>query len=203
MEIERQIRSEADRAKSSLRIWHLRLPACTLCAVIPLRNGWTGTNVNPRMSLNRRYFVGALFAASMQAARRPVDVLAVEERVFGAVNRERRSRGLAALAWNDSLAAEARRHSERMQRHRFFSHDDPDRGGLGNRLRAAGIRYQASAENLYRQSGPADPASAAVAAWLRSRGHRMNLLGRAYRETGVGVAVDSAGRYTITQIFLA
>lgn len=154
------------------------------------------------MSLNRRYLVGALFAGAMRAARRPADVGAVEERVFAAANRERRSRSLSALTWNGALAAEARRHSERMQRHRFFSHDDPDRGSLGNRLRAAGIQYRPSAENLYRQSGSADPASAAVAAWLRSRGHRANLLSRAFRETGVGVAVDSAGRYTITQIFL-
>ena len=154
------------------------------------------------MSLKRRYFVGALIAGAMQAAPRSVDIGAVEERVYAAANRERRSRSLSALTWNDSLAAEARRHSERMQRHRFFSHDDPDRGSLGNRLGAAGIQYRESAENLYRQSGSADPASAAVAAWLRSPGHRASLLTRAYRQTGVGVAVDS-GRYTITQIFLA
>jgi uncharacterized protein YkwD len=126
-----------------------------------------------------------------------------EENLFAAGNRERNRRGIAELSWSDAVALEARRHSERMAGEGFFSHRDPEHGDLGKRLRAAGIRYRACAENLFRQSSSSKLASAAVKAWLGSRGHRTNLLNRMYRETGIGVAVDSQGHRLVTQIFLA
>ena len=153
------------------------------------------------MDLNRRSFSGLLIVGAIQAAGR-TDGPAVEEDVFSAANRERRLRRLPALSWNDRLAAVARRHSERMARLRFFSHTDPERGDLADRLEAAGVAYQACGENLYRQSGMPDSASGAITAWLRSRGHRSNLLSSLYRKTGVGVAVGSGGEYTITQLYL-
>jgi uncharacterized protein YkwD len=155
------------------------------------------------MGVNRRALVGLAFAGVVQAARRTEDARSVEERVFLAVNRERRSRNLPVLSWSNALAAEARRHSREMERRGFFGHTDPERGTLINRLRSANIEYDACAENLYKQSRSTGASSAAVAAWLRSRGHRTNLLSRIYRETGVGVTVNSKGRYIVTQIFLA
>jgi uncharacterized protein YkwD len=125
-----------------------------------------------------------------------------EESVFAAGNRERKRRGLAELSWSDTIAAEARRHSERMACEGFFAHRDPKRGDLGKRLRTAGIRYRACAENLFRQSSSSNLASAAMRAWLGSRGHRTNLLNRIYRATGIGVAVDTRGYRLVTQIFL-
>jgi uncharacterized protein YkwD len=155
------------------------------------------------MGMNRRSFVGAVLAGAVPASGSPEGPRLVEQQVFAAVNRHRRSRRRPELSWSDALASEARRHSARMQRHRFFGHHDPIRGSPSDRLRAAGIRYTAFAENLYSHSGPPDAAPAAVAAWLGSRGHRANLLSGVYRETGIGVSVDSSGRYAITQIFLA
>jgi uncharacterized protein YkwD len=131
------------------------------------------------------------------------DARTIEDKLFIAVNRERQARRVPALAWSDELANQARRHSEAMDRRNFFGHRDPERGRLSDRLRAAGIAYKACAENLYQQSGLPDPAAEAVRAWLRSRGHRSNLLSRVYRSTGVGVAVSSGNRYTVTQVFLA
>ncbi len=37
--------------------------------------------------------------------------------------------------------------------------------------------------------------------WMRSQGHRDNLLGTSYRRTGVGAAVDSSGRYYSVQMY--
>src|SRR5688572_4572345 len=150
--------------------------------------------------MTRRTFLGLLVLTNATAAD---DARAVEEKLFAAVNRERVARRLPALTWSDGLANEARKHSEAMDRRKFFGHRDPIRGPLSDRLRAAGIEYKACAENLYQQSGLPDPASEAIRAWLRSRGHRSNLLSRVYRSTGVGVAVTSGNRYTVTQIFLA
>jgi uncharacterized protein YkwD len=152
------------------------------------------------MGLSRRALLGFLACARARGAE---DVRAVEREVFDAVNRERRSRRLPVLDWSEDVAEEARRHSRTMDARNFFGHRDPDRGSLGQRLRDSGIRYRACAENLYQQSGMPNPGAEAVRAWLRSRGHRSNLLNRAYTDTGVGVTISSGSRYTVTQIFLA
>lgn len=122
--------------------------------------------------------------------------------VFDAVNRERVRRRGKALVWNEDLAEAARQHSESMARHGFFSHVDPRRGDLVERLKGAGIRYSACAENIYTQSGGRDAVSAACAAWMKSAGHRANILNAQYGLTGVGVAVGRGGKTFFTQIFL-
>ena len=122
--------------------------------------------------------------------------------VFDAVNRERVRRRGKALVWNEELAEAARRHSESMARNGFFSHVDPRRGDLGERLERAGIRYSACAENIYTQTGGRDAVDAACAAWMKSAGHRANILNPQYRDTGIGVAVKKSGEWFLTQIFL-
>ncbi len=155
------------------------------------------------MAIDRRTFVGSMLTGAVQAAGPANDPRSIERGVFAEVNRERESRRIPALAWSSRLAAVARRHSEEMARQQFFGHADPKRGALSERLRAAGIEPTACAENIYAQSRSTDAASAAVAGWLQSRGHRSNLLNRSYRQTAVGVAVDARGQCLITQIFLA
>jgi uncharacterized protein YkwD len=123
--------------------------------------------------------------------------------VFVQVNQVRKSRGLAPLAWNSKLAAAARQHSERMARHGQLSHVDPEYGDTAARLDRFGIAWSACAENLSQETGFQDPVNQAVEGWLQSPGHRKNLLGRIFTQTGVGVAVSSRGTVTFTQIFLA
>jgi uncharacterized protein YkwD len=123
-----------------------------------------------------------------------------EGRLLELANRERKARGLGALEWDDALAAAARWHSSRMAEAGFFSHEDPERGGLRKRLQAAGVKRAAIAENLHQSQGYPDPAAAAVRNWLRSEGHRRNLLGN-YRLTGVGVWRARDGSVYVTQIF--
>ena len=61
--------------------------------------------------------------------------------------------------------------------------------------------WRACAENLYRESGQADPARAAVGAWLESPGHRRNLFNAAYTQTGIGVSESPDGYYYVTELF--
>jgi uncharacterized protein YkwD len=123
--------------------------------------------------------------------------------VFARVNQERKARGLAPLAWNSKLAAAARQHSERMTRRGQLSHVDPEYGDTAARLDRFGITWSACAENLSQETGFQDPVHQAVEGWLQSPGHRKNLLGRVFTQTGVGAAVSSRGTVTFTQIFLA
>ena len=144
----------------------------------------------------------AVLLLAAWAAVNPGDI---EQRIFQSVNQARIQRSLPPLEWHQDLAHQARLHSRRMAERRFFSHIDPQRGGMAERIRSDPTlpRYRAAAENLYFAQGSADPAREAVLRWLDSPGHRANLLGGSYRRTGIGVAAGRGGAYYVTQIFLA
>jgi uncharacterized protein YkwD len=81
-----------------------------------------------------------------------------------------------------------------MYRRNYFSHINPERRNVGERLRDVGADWVLVAENLA-EGQPT--AQAAVQSWLGSPGHRRNLEDCRYTHTGVGLR---EGRWT--QIFL-
>ena len=110
------------------------------------------------------------------------------------IGAERSARDLPPLQVDDRLALAARRHARDMVRLGFFSHVAPDGTTPASRVRATGyIDPDASwavGEVLAwgrRISGSAD---AIVAAWMASPPHRRVILGRRYRDIGVGTAND-------------
>ena len=118
----------------------------------------------------------------------------LEQQAYARVNEYRRSRGLAALAWNDTIAEQARQHSLAMASGRVpFGHD-----GLDDRLATIRqtIPWSGAAENvaLNRTAG------GAVDGWLDSPGHLENIVGN-YQLTGVGAAAAGSSVY-FTQIFI-
>ncbi|HXA68080.1 MAG TPA: CAP domain-containing protein [Bryobacteraceae bacterium] len=127
----------------------------------------------------------------------------VEQRIFQAINQIRQENKLPALKWNPKIADAARSHSRRMATKRFFSHEDPEFGGPGNRLSAAGIAWQLCGENIFEEYGESDPVQSAVRGWMHSAGHRKNILTRGFTHTGLGVAIGHDGTYAITQMFAA
>lgn len=126
----------------------------------------------------------------------------LELRAHAGINAQRHRNGIAPLVWNPALAGTARDHSRRMLTAGFFAHTDPQRGDLIQRVNAAAIAWTRLAENIFREQGYQDPVSMAIAQWLDSAGHRVNLLGPAFTETGIGVAVSSDQEFYITQQFL-
>jgi uncharacterized protein YkwD len=102
----------------------------------------------------------------------------------------------------EDLAAAARAHSRNMLQHGFFSHADPSGTRPAGRVRAAGMTFQAVAENITMNNNPDTPAAQAVRDWMDSPGHRRNILNDRFRTTGVGLAVSDDGHYYFTQLFL-
>jgi uncharacterized protein YkwD len=141
-------------------------------------------------------------AGSGMAARAPADPQGYERRVFDAVNRERAARRMPALAWDGAVARQARAHSARMRDLGFFSHDDPELGGVSARLSGAGILWTATAENIYTARGFQRPDLEALKSWMGSPPHRRNLLDPRYTRSAVGVVTGPDGTYWFTQIFL-
>lgn len=125
----------------------------------------------------------------------------IELQVHQAVNQVRSLRSLPELAWNEKLAAEARRHALRIVDGHFFAHQDPVRGDIDRRLNRSGIEWMRCAENLY-EGDSHDLAKAAVNAWLHSEGHRKNMLDSMFSDAGVGVAVKRDKTIVIVQEFI-
>lgn len=127
-----------------------------------------------------------------------------ERRAFDLVNAERRSRGESPLVWDAELTRMARAHSEKMASQNFISHAGRDGQGLRERSRANGIvGFKALAENLAYNKGFADAAACAVVGWMRSEGHRANILNGEFTRSGIGIARTPDGRVYFTQVFIA
>jgi uncharacterized protein YkwD len=135
------------------------------------------------------------------AAPRDPKLTALERQVFLLVNSERTWRGLAALKWDEKLAEEARRQAHNMATRWFFSHVDPVRGDLPDRLSKAGISWSKCAENLFQEQGYGDPGRQAVLSWMKSPGHRKNVLDKELTHAGTGAAWRSDGTLFVAEIY--
>ncbi len=106
-------------------------------------------------------------------------------------NAERGQRDLRPLRENAKLRRAALVHSAHMVRHGYFAHTTPDGDTFVDRIVDAGYarRYDgwSLGENLAWGTGNRGTARAIHAAWMRSSGHRSNILEASYRELGIGV----------------
>ncbi|HTU77937.1 MAG TPA: CAP domain-containing protein [Solirubrobacteraceae bacterium] len=112
------------------------------------------------------------------------------------INREREVHGERRLRANARMQRAAQGHSRSMAFGDYFEHDGASGPGGGTplaRLRAvgyissSGAGYEVGENIAWGTLAKATP-RAIVAAWMRSPGHRANILDPRYRETGIGVS---------------
>ena len=125
------------------------------------------------------------------------DALEYEAEVVRLVNKERTSRGLSALTHNWELSRVARYKSQDMRDRKYFSHTSPTYGSPFEMMKSFGISYRTAGENIAR--GYSTP-KAVVDGWMKSAGHRANILNSSFKEIGVGYVPE--GNYW-TQMFIA
>jgi uncharacterized protein YkwD len=126
-----------------------------------------------------------------------------ERRAFDLINRERASRGEAALMWDGELARMARQHSENMARDNFLSHTDREGRDTPARAVACGVcGWRALAENIAYNQGFDDPVAFAVERWMGSDKHRDNILRAGFTHAGLGIAKAADGSVYFTQVFV-
>ena len=141
---------------------------------------------------------GPLPADSATASTRITEagVRLQERRIGSCVNRHRRAHGIAALEPSAALTKAARHHARNMARYRFFDHTDPWGRGPDERVALFDERDWRAGENIgagYRSVG------AACAGWMRSAGHRENILNTDYEYVGGGYARGGPyGRYYVS-----
>jgi uncharacterized protein YkwD len=126
-----------------------------------------------------------------------------EKQAFELINKQRKANGLKELAWSDDAAEVARRHSQSMAEYKFFSHQGLDGSMVDDRADSLGLRkWLAIGENIAYNRGYSNPVEFAVECWMKSTGHKENILNRGWKESGIGIAVASDGSYYFTQVFL-
>ena len=116
-------------------------------------------------------------------------VAAQRQRVVDLVNAERAGAGCRPLAVDQRLVAAAQAHSTDMASNDYFSHTSLDGRTFADRILAAGYPRPA-AENIAKGQRSADEV---MRAWMRSKGHRANILDCGL--TTIGVGLDTRGWY--------
>ena len=153
----------------------------------------------------RRFAVAVVLAAAFSivwiqpaGAAPSAAQVAQENRVTQLANAHRARAGCPALRVDSRLVTAARRHSQDMARRRYFSHTSPGGTTPWQRIAATGYPRAAMAENI---AAGQPTAAAVVDAWMRSAGHRRNILNCGMRAVGVGLATGGPYRYYWTQDF--
>jgi uncharacterized protein YkwD len=124
------------------------------------------------------------------ACNTPGNLAAVRSALVQGINAQRQGNGLAALAPSAQLAEAAQNHACDNARRNKMSHTGSDGSKFGTRIKRTGYSYRKANENV--GYGFRDPA-AMIKAWMGSSGHRRNILERASRDVGVGMAQGSDG----------
>ncbi len=116
---------------------------------------------------------------------------AKEKRTFALHNKIRRNHKMRTLCVNPKLKRAARSHSKDMIRRDYFSHNTKGRGSFAKRLKrfgytSGGYKYYTTGENIAYGSGRKGNPGRIMRAWMKSSGHRHNILNRKFREIGIG-----------------
>ena len=78
-------------------------------------------------------------------------------RIFSLINEIRDVNRVGPLEWSEAAAKCASQQSLRKVELRFPGHNDPERGDVAQRLRAAGISWERCGENAFMEKGWDDP----------------------------------------------
>ncbi|HEX3000107.1 MAG TPA: CAP domain-containing protein [Armatimonadota bacterium] len=130
---------------------------------------------------------------------------AEEAALVALVNNERKRSGLPPLAVDPLLVETARAHSQEMCTKQYFSHQSPTRGLRSplDRYLKCGGSYKNRAvigENLYTCARV--NVARSHTAFMRSPGHRANILSPEWNAIGIGIYHAPDGRFWVTQLFL-
>lgn len=113
------------------------------------------------------------------------------------VNQYRVQHGLSKLILSRDLTLEARQHSFDMATHaQPFGH-----GGFNDRIKHLYNKIPEATSGAENVAYNYKTAKIVVDGWIKSPGHRQNLMGH-YDLTGIGIARDKTGKIYYTQMFL-
>jgi uncharacterized protein YkwD len=123
--------------------------------------------------------------------------------LFNAINGERTSRGMPALAAHGCVVFVAQLRSNDMAANSYFSHTSPDGSTAFSLMDANGVPYGWAGENLARNNYPDNETVAvAIRDLMASQGHRDNILNPNFTHLGVAAVNDGTGMWYFTMVFI-
>ena len=125
-----------------------------------------------------------------------VKVTSEIQQVVNLTNQERAKAGLKALQIDTKLTQSAQAKSQDMKNKNYFSHTSPTYGSPFDQMKSMGITYKSAAENIAMGQRSA---AEVVDAWMKSPGHKANIMNGSFTHIGVGLS-DSG--YYWTQQFI-
>ncbi len=130
-----------------------------------------------------------------------IDPADAEQELLALMNQARMAAGLAALVWDNRLAAIARSHSRDMLANGFIAHVSPTTGDAVARVARAGLAFGLVLENVGQEGG----VQQAHRGFMSSPGHRANVLSAKVSHVGIGVVVKRGGGapLVVTELFAA
>jgi len=120
-----------------------------------------------------------------------------EQELLDLTNRVRAKHNLQPLKMNRDLTNVARDQSADMARHHHLSHTVKGKH-LEFRIRKSGYNYRTIGENVARSKGTL---SHIIQMWMKSPGHRKNILNPQFKEVGFGITKAKNGDRYFTQVF--
>ena len=137
------------------------------------------------------------FSASLMAADAPFALSADEQAIVDQTNMLRQRAGKALLKINALLFIAARKHAANMAAEKKLEHRLNGKSS-SDRVTATGYKWTTVSENIaWNQLSVAE----VMQGWMRSEGHRMNLLGSDITEMGAAVAANAQGELYWVQVF--
>jgi len=155
-----------------------------------------------------------------------LSITKLEKAIHVLINKERQEHGLYPISFDEALSEIARKHSRDMSERKYFDHYSPEGHDFVYRYEQA--RYQCAvvegrtihtgAENIalnhlydsvttlngeayYNWNSQDKIAKTTVQGWMRSPGHRKNILTPFFRKEGIGVVISPDDKVYITQNF--
>lgn len=162
--------------------------------------------------MSRRCLPGLLFIALLAAADNPApapkppsgdrkttpELSTDEKTILDLTNKTRAAKDLPPLTVNAVLTNVARAHSANMAKQDKMDHE-LDGKNPSDRVKAAGYKYSWTGENIAMGENVTIPEI--FEGWMKSKGHRENILNEHYREIGIGIARNDKGKVYYTQEF--
>ena len=146
--------------------------------------------------MKRKAFIVLIFILSFATS---FSLEEYQKIILKGVNVEREKNNLKPLKINNRLNKIAIVKAKDMAKDKKMSHTSKKFGATFNLIKKENIHFTKAAENI--ASGHKTP-EFVVERWLKSKGHRKNILGKDYRFIGIGKASDNEGKLYWVQIFI-
>ena len=107
-----------------------------------------------------------------------------ERTIFELVNKERIKNNIAPLTFNNKLTQSAINKVKDLVENNYFDHSSEDGKTFSSWIKESGYEYSFIGENLAKDFYNNE---SIIKAWLKSPGHKENILNRDFTETGIAV----------------